>query len=149
MTKNGFSLIELMIVIAIVAILAAVAVPSYQSSVRKTNRQDAREALLQFASAQEKYRLANSKYATASEFASELGYSGNTFDSSAGKYQVSAVNDLCATTEDSCYAVKAVAQSGQDADTSCSSFVLLSDGRRGSKATGATSWSFGADDKCW
>ena len=149
MKQSGFSLIELMIVIAIVAILAAVAVPSYQSSVRKTNRQDAREVLLEFASNQEKYRLANSKYAKASEFASELGYSGNTFSSSAGKYQVSAVNNFCATTEDSCYAVQAVAQNGQDADTPCSTFILLSDGRRGSKAAGATSWSFGANDNCW
>ncbi|HDY84707.1 MAG TPA: prepilin-type N-terminal cleavage/methylation domain-containing protein, partial [Methylophaga sp.] len=38
MKKNGFTLIELMITVAIVAILAAIAYPSYQDSVRKTKR---------------------------------------------------------------------------------------------------------------
>jgi prepilin-type N-terminal cleavage/methylation domain-containing protein len=42
--QNGFTLIEVMIVVVIVAILAAIAIPSYQDSIRKTRRADAKEA---------------------------------------------------------------------------------------------------------
>ncbi len=47
--SRGFTLIELMIVVAIVAILAAIAYPSYQDSVRKSRRADARAVLLEAA----------------------------------------------------------------------------------------------------
>jgi len=60
--RRGFTLIELMIVVAIVALLAAVALPSYESYVRKSRRSDA-WALLQNAQlAQERWRVANPTY---------------------------------------------------------------------------------------
>lgn len=66
MQKNiGFTLIELMIVVAIVAILAAVALPSYQDSVRKSRRSDGFTSLTKLAIEQEKYRVSNTAYASA------------------------------------------------------------------------------------
>mgnify|MGYP003609124512 FL=1 len=57
---KGFTLIELMIVVAIVAILAAIAYPSYQDSVRKSRRADAKAALLDLAQFMERnYTTAN------------------------------------------------------------------------------------------
>ncbi|WP_329604933.1 type IV pilin protein [Spartinivicinus ruber] len=54
-TALGFSLIELLIVVAIVGILAAVGYPSYQEYVRKSMRSDAQSALMQLANAMERF----------------------------------------------------------------------------------------------
>lgn len=60
---RGFSLIELMVVIAVVAILSTVAVSSYRSYVLRTNRTEGRMALLAIQTAQEKFFLQNNAYA--------------------------------------------------------------------------------------
>jgi type IV pilus assembly protein PilE len=65
MSSRGFSLIELMIACAIVAILAAIAYPSYQSSVQKSRRSEATAALLAIAAQMERYSTEKGTYATA------------------------------------------------------------------------------------
>jgi type IV pilus assembly protein PilE len=63
MSKNkGFTLIELMIVVAVIAILAAIAYPSYQNYVRQARRADAHEALMRIQLEQEKRRANQSAY---------------------------------------------------------------------------------------
>lgn len=57
--NKGFTLIELMIVVAIVAILAAIAYPSYQDYVRKTNRTDAQSELTALATQLQRYKVAH------------------------------------------------------------------------------------------
>ena len=68
MKKNipqcGFTLIELMVVVAIVAILSAIALPSYKGYVQKGRRVDAKDALVAIQLAQEKYRGNNTAYTT-------------------------------------------------------------------------------------
>jgi len=61
---KGFTLVELMIVIAIVAILVALALPSYTRYVRKANRGEAQQILLNWANNQEIWRANDSNYAT-------------------------------------------------------------------------------------
>ncbi len=62
--RLGFTLIELMIVVAVVGILAAIAYPSYRDSVRKGNRAEAITALHAISLAQEKWRANNATYGT-------------------------------------------------------------------------------------
>ncbi len=63
-SAQGFSLIELMIVVAVVSILATLATANYRSYMLRTNRNEGRIALMQIQSAQEKYYLQNNSYAT-------------------------------------------------------------------------------------
>lgn len=61
-SANGFTLIELMIVVAIVAILASIAYPSYTSSVIKGKRAEGRAALTELMQQQERYMTQNNSY---------------------------------------------------------------------------------------
>jgi type IV pilus assembly protein PilE len=61
--QSGFTLVELVIVMAIVAILAAVAFPAYQEQVRKGNRAAAQSEMMDIANRQQQFFLANRSYA--------------------------------------------------------------------------------------
>lgn len=58
----GFTLIELMIVVAVIAILAAIAYPSYRDNIRKSRRVDAKSALTDIAQLQEAFYARNGRY---------------------------------------------------------------------------------------
>jgi len=58
----GFTLIELMVVVAVVAILAAVAVPGYQDQVRKSRRAQAKADLVEYGQRAERFHTVNNTY---------------------------------------------------------------------------------------
>lgn len=60
--ERGFTLIELMIVVAIIGIIAAIAYPSYMDQVQSTRRADAQGALVTFANAMERFYTQNNSY---------------------------------------------------------------------------------------
>ncbi|MFA6053027.1 MAG: type IV pilin protein [Methylobacter sp.] len=70
---RGFTLIELMIAVAIVGILASIAVPSYLEHVRKGKRSEAQGALVSFANAMEQWRLQKSNYLGAATGGGDTG----------------------------------------------------------------------------
>jgi type IV pilus assembly protein PilE len=127
-SNHGFTLIELMITIAIIAILAAIAYPSYQDSVRKTRRAAAQADLLQLSNFMERTFTENNIYNPTSVALPDLGTEQYTvaFDS----------GEPTATT----FVIEAtpVAGSGQASDT-CGTLSISNTG-----ATGAT----GSGD-CW
>jgi type IV pilus assembly protein PilE len=66
-SNSGFTLIELMVVVAIVGVLAAIAYPSYQNSVRKARRGDAKASMIELAQWMERYYTENHSYCPESE----------------------------------------------------------------------------------
>ena len=70
---RGFTLIEIMIAVAIVAILVSIAVPSYQSQLRKGRRADAQAFMMDLAQRQQQYLLDARTYATGATAVTDLG----------------------------------------------------------------------------
>jgi type IV pilus assembly protein PilE len=119
--EQGFTLIELMITVVIVAILASVAVPSYQGQMQKARRADAYDCLLNAAQRQENFFYQNNTYA------SNVGALGMTAQSCGeGDYYELEVTTGNATS----YLLTAsrVAGSPQIKDTRCGDLTLSSAG---------------------
>ena len=68
--RGGFSLIELMMVVAVVAVLASIALPTFFSYILKARRADAQQMLLDMANEQALWRSSNANYATYAELGS-------------------------------------------------------------------------------
>ena len=139
--KKGFTLIEVMIVVVIVAILAAVAIPSYQDSVRKTRRADAKEALMRIAALQERYFFTNNRYG---EF-KDLGLTGTSgcdakIDSQEGFYEIQLTS--CGATS---FEIRATAVGAQLGDTQCRTFTLNHVGQKIAEDSGGAL----NTDICW
>lgn len=142
--QAGFTLIELMIVVAIVAIISAIAYPSYMNYVVNTKRTAATTTLMEIAERQQQFFMDNKRYAAN---LTELGYAANPLivddqgnSTAAGDiaaaYSVS-LSNIAATT----YTITAAPLNQQlKHDTKCGSLTL--DQRGAQAATG------GSDD-CW
>ena len=90
-SSRGFTLIELMIVVAVIGILAAVAYPSYQDSVRKSRRADGKTALLQAVQVAERFFTRNNTYANAvADGPSDEGHYNLTFVGDANSFDITA-----------------------------------------------------------
>lgn len=72
-SNKGFTLIELMIVVAIIGILAAIAYPNYQESTAKSRRGNAQAELLGLSSALERYYSQNNHYSNAANGGNDVG----------------------------------------------------------------------------
>lgn len=116
----GFSLVELTAVLAAIAILAAMALPSYQASIRKARRAEGREYLHVLMMAQERY------HANFNRYAADPGSLGQPDASQPGGYYALSRIDVSAGTQFVRIAV--TPQRGQATD-SCGDLTLDSTGR--------------------
>ncbi len=121
MTRTGFSLIELMIAVAIVGILSAIAYPSYQQYVLRTHRAEASKLLLTVANLQERY------LADYGQYTANLALLGVAEDgiSASGRYQLQV--ELA---DSHSFMLTARAQGPQTADRDCLLFTLDHTGQR-------------------
>lgn len=154
-TDAGFTLIELMIVVAIIGLLAAVAYPAYTDSVRKGNRAEARAALMNLLQQQERYLTQMNTYETFSAgtpvkagttetlpFKAFSSAEGTRARSShlLGARLCQAVGGVTPTMRD-CIEVFAEPQTGVFSDPQVTSMALDTQGRR--TCTGTNT------DRCW
>jgi type IV pilus assembly protein PilE len=108
---NGFTLIELMVTVAILAIITAVAVPTYQAQVQKSRRADATSTLMGEAQAQERCFTDVNTFVGCRDYDPALS-------SPHGYYTISgAVTSVT-------YTITATATGNQTADTLCRSFTI-------------------------
>jgi len=152
--QEGYTLIEILIVVAILGLLAAIAIPSYQNSVLASNRSVAQAALLDLANRQEQFYLDNRTYTTDM---ADLGYPAGMVFSNGGNSAVAFNNNhtLVASTAGerlyfvqigaanaTVFAIAAQPQQQQTADTECGTLSLTSRGVKGETGTASVS-------DCW
>jgi type IV pilus assembly protein PilE len=119
MRKNGFSLIEIMVVVLILGILTILAITLYTGKVRQGRRSDGVNTLLSISLAQERYRTINTTYGTLAQVW------GGVTTSTQGYYTI-AISEVSATG----YTLTATAVGDQANDvsgsTACSTLTLTS-----------------------
>ena len=134
---RGFTLIELMIVVAIVGILTAIAYPSYAEYIRRGHRADARAGLLQAQQYLERASTATGVYPTA--LPSNLTWAGDT----AKRYTIG----FQAGNTNAAFTLVATRKAGPQATDRCGNFTLTNTGVRdvaaGTLASGTTA------AECW
>lgn len=122
--SSGFTLIELMIAVAIIGILAAIALPAYTNYVTQARRTEAQSFMQELAMRQERWRASNTLYGSTSEVSASV----DTLDS----YSFSVVSPTATT-----YTIRGSAAGTQaTADTGCSTLELDQSGAR----TPASCW---------
>jgi type IV pilus assembly protein PilE len=146
-SRSGFTLIELVVAMVVAAVLAAIAVPSYLSYTRQSRRTDAKSALLDMASLEERYFSTNNVY---SALTTDLGYTGPwpvTVGSGNGTYSIAqpailpavAPTALLPAGTPATYTLTATPINDQ-ANDACTSFTITSGGVQSSTPAGVTCW---------
>ena len=150
-SQAGFTLVELMVVVMVIAILASVAIPSYSGYVTDARRQGAAQEILTIASRQEQHFLDNKAYATS---LTQLGYSAQPIGTNenggyvgatdASAMYTFAITSTTATTSGTirAYTVSAIPKGSQlSRDTECGTLTLT---EAGVKTAGGAS-----NPDCW
>ncbi|ALN20535.1 type IV pilin protein [Ectopseudomonas mendocina] len=143
--QRGFTLIELMIAVAIIGVLAAIAYPNYQQYQLKAGRSDGHAKLTQIMQAQERFYSQNQSY-TANLGAGGLAFPGIAANapivSDEGRYSIAAQACAAGTPLTRCVRLVATAVGPQAADAQCGNLGLNSQGIKTETGTGTV-------ESCW
>jgi len=135
--QRGFTLIELMVVVAVIAILASIAYPAYQDSIRKSRRAQAKADLVEYAALAERFRTVNNTYLTAGTVTFTLPSTKSPRETTAPTHYALALS----TQTDNTFAITATAQGDQARDR-CGNLSLDQAGRKTKTGTAALA-------ECW
>lgn len=141
--QQGFTLMELMIVVAIIGIIAAVAYPAYTENVLRTKRVDGGAALVQLGQAMERFYSVNYTYEGAADGGNDTGApAATTFAWTQSPFDGNAAYNLRITAASATgYTIQAQPVGGQTADTACGTLSLNQLGTKGTSAgTVADCW---------
>jgi type IV pilus assembly protein PilE len=119
-SQKGFSLVELLVVIGILAILAAIAVPAYSLYRQRANRSEARTTLLEASQALERYAVRNNGY-TGATIGNDV-INTIRLDSPHRLYQLRWQNDVIPTA--TTYTLQAVGLGAQAGDVDCNLMTI-------------------------
>lgn len=139
-TNRGVTLIELMIVVAIIGILASVAYPSYRQYVVRSNRTEAKAALMQSAQELEKCFTRRMRYNSVANDCPAADRAVAGYPTEDGNYQITATIPRVAGTPS--YLLTATPQVGQANDAECGTFTLDEQGNRAVSGSGTAA-------RCW
>jgi len=117
--QSGFTLLELMLVVAIVGILAAIAIPTYRNYVVRANRSEAKVAVLQTAQALERCYMDSAPFAYNATGCTVPA----TMTLTSGTYRIDVL-----VPNANAFVISAVPQGGQASDTGCGTFRLTAQG---------------------
>jgi len=133
---SGFTLLELMITLAILAIVTSIAYPAYMGYTQVANRSEGKVALNQIVMAQERFFSKNNTYT--SNITALSGFTANPFITEHGYYTITAspgsTGDIATS-----FIITATAQGGQSAD-SCTGLTLDSVGVKGGTPNKQACW---------
>jgi type IV pilus assembly protein PilE len=145
--NRGFTLVELIVAMVILATLAAIAIPSYSSYVLKSHRTEAKSALLDAASLEERFFSTGNTYSTNPV---DLGYGPATtpFSVGTGYYNITSITVTAAVAPTAAipggtpatYLIQAAPTTlgNQTNDTACALFTINSAGQQTAQTAGGT-----------
>ncbi|MEW8050949.1 MAG: type IV pilin protein [Candidatus Thiodiazotropha sp.] len=128
--NNGFTLIELMIAVAIIGILAAIVIPNYQESVRRGHRNDGMDALT---AAAQKMEMVRSRTGSYTDSLPDANISATSAEEYYGTLTILPATVACPLT--SCYVLQIDGQNGQE-HGNVTAYRLYSTGRKEQLAGG-------------
>jgi type IV pilus assembly protein PilE len=134
MIRNGFSLLELLVTLAIIALLTTLAWPGYAAAVQRAHRNDARLALLALQHAQERHYQSFNAYSDTLGGSAAGGGLGLDKRSAAGSYALAI--SISADAQHYTATASAVPGGRQAADAACAQFRIDEKGQRTATGTG-------------
>jgi type IV pilus assembly protein PilE len=148
----GFTLVEMMITVVILSILTSIAIPAYTSQIRKSRRTEARSALLDLASREERFFSTSNTYSSSP---AALAYgAGTTWTAAPGMsvgsgyytvfVAVTAAQPTATPPVPAGYTITATPAGSQSADAECATFVVDQTGNQTATGSGTN-----PSTNCW